>query len=175
MEMMKMTSQEMEKFLEGLSRYLYRLRMEQQVNHQMMSPSQENDDPDDVAAMPATRNHIGSSLLAEEKSPSEPASNSVMYPRPSSAKWPWPMENTERDGSYLKQQRPTYGKRNSELINSLLGLPRFMKVVGWTKKKKYLQQKKTKQSRWWLSTNVISVFITILVISYTSLRILMKS
>ena len=108
----------MEKFLEGLTRYLHR----QQVNHQFLS----EDEPDDVAF---DRKGLMSSSSAEERI-SEVANNSISHSRPA-GKWPWSLANSERDPLNIKmQQRPPYDKRNSELINSLLGLPRIMKVVG---------------------------------------------
>jgi hypothetical protein len=47
-------------------------------------------------------------------------------------KWPWSLSHLERieDDPDFKERQQPYAKRNSELINSLLGLPRFMKVVG---------------------------------------------
>lgn len=115
-----MSSQEVEKFLEGLTRYLHRQRLAEQV-HQQVS-SEENYDPEDGAA---NRKTSGEERFAGQ----ETGSNFITLPRPSGGKWS--LANSEqRDGLNVKQ-RPTYGKRNSELINSLLGLPRFMKVVGW--------------------------------------------
>jgi hypothetical protein len=65
------------------------------------------------------------------------ANNSVLlsHPRqPMANKWPWSLshleERTEDADFKERQQQSPYAKRNSELINSLLGLPRFMKVVG---------------------------------------------
>lgn len=116
-----MSDQEVEKFLEGLTRYLHRQRMAEQV-HQQVS-SEENYDPDD-----GTANRKMSSG-GEERFGQGSGNNYITLPRPSGGKWSMMANSERRDGLNVKE-RPTYGKRNSELINSLLGLPRFMKVVG---------------------------------------------
>lgn len=117
--MAKLSPAEVEKFLEGLTRYLHRQRLEQ-VNHQQSS----EEEADEVASDRKT-----SSMSSAEERTLDLANNSISHPRPVGGKWPWSLANSERDEPNVKQ-RPPYGKRNSELINSLLGLPRIMKVVG---------------------------------------------
>ena len=129
-----MSIQEMEKFLEGLTRYLHRQRLESEKVHQLSQEEQ----PGSYEADAIDRSGDMSAPIQEaERSPSsssssELANDSVSHPRPPMAnKWPWSLSNLERteDPDFKEHQQP-YAKRNSELINSLLGLPRFMKVVG---------------------------------------------
>lgn len=131
-----MSPQEMEKFLEGLARYLQRQRWESSSSSLLSS----SEDSSAETTADANANDqvapYSSASSSAERSSEQPASssNSLIHPRPSMSKWPWSLANNERDGaaaaSAILKQRPMYTKRNSELINSLLGLPRFMKVVG---------------------------------------------
>lgn len=137
-----MSIQEMEKFLEGLTRYLHRQRLESlKVQHQL---SQEGEQQPGSYGADVIDRSGSSPNIESERSPSsfsssssELANNSVLlsHPRqPMANKWPWSLshleERTEDADFKERQQQSPYAKRNSELINSLLGLPRFMKVVG---------------------------------------------
>ena len=122
-----MSIQEMEKFLEGLTRYLHRQHLDLQKVHQQSQEEQ----PGSYEAIDRSGD-MSAPVEAERSSSSELANNSLSHPRPPMAnKWPWSLSNLERieDPDFKERQQP-YAKRNSELINSLLGLPRFMKVVG---------------------------------------------
>lgn len=84
-------------------------------------------------AIRAILGEMSAPLEGERSSSVELANSSMSHQRPPMAtnnKWPWSLTNTERIEDQDLKQRQAYGKRNSELINSLLGLPRFMKVVG---------------------------------------------
>lgn len=86
-------------------------------------------DPDAIDR--AILGEMAAPLDAERSSSIELANNSMSHARPpTNNKWPWSLSNFERIEDQDVKQRQPYGKRNSELINSLLGLPRFMKVVG---------------------------------------------
>nr|ADV41490.1 pigment dispersing hormone precursor [Daphnia magna] len=129
----QLSIQEMEKFLEGLTRYLHRQRLEQQRMHQPQAKSLMSEevtyDPDAIDR--AILGEMAAPLDAERSSSVELANNSMSHARPpTNNKWPWSLSNFERIEDQNVKQRQPYGKRNSELINSLLGLPRFMKVVG---------------------------------------------
>ncbi|KAI9560100.1 pigment dispersing hormone precursor [Daphnia sinensis] len=129
----QLSVQEMEKFLEGLTRYLHRQRLEQQRMHQQKSPVSEEGTYDPDAIDRAILGEMAAPLDAERSPSSELANSSMSHARPPIAtnnKWPWSLSNFERNDDQDVKQRQPYGKRNSELINSLLGLPRFMKVVG---------------------------------------------
>ena len=133
----------MEKFLEGLTRYLHRQRLESLKVHQLSQEgeqqygSYESDVIDRSGSSPNIESERSPSSSFSSSSSSELANNSVLsHPRqPMANKWPWSLshleERTEDADFKERQQQPPYAKRNSELINSLLGLPRFMKVVGW--------------------------------------------
>lgn len=128
-----MSIQEMEKFLEGLTRYLHRQHLDLPKVHQQ---SQEEQQPGSYEADAIDRSGDMSAPTEVERSSSsssELANHSLSHSRPPMAnKWPWSLSHLERieDDPDFKERQQPYAKRNSELINSLLGLPRFMKVVG---------------------------------------------
>ncbi|XP_046463607.1 uncharacterized protein LOC124209600 [Daphnia pulex] len=128
----QMSIQEMEKFFEGLTRYLHRQHLDLPKVHQQ---SQEEQQPGSYEADAIDRSGDTSAPTEAERSSSssELANHSLSHPRPPMAnKWPWSLSHLERieDDPDFKERQQPYAKRNSELINSLLGLPRFMKVVG---------------------------------------------
>ncbi len=129
-----MSIQEMEKFLEGLTRYLHRQHLDLQKVHQQSQDEQPGSYETDAIDRSGDISAPTEAERSSSSSSSESANNnSLFHPRPPMAnKWPWSLSNLERiedDPDFKGRQQP-YAKRNSELINSLLGLPRFMKVVG---------------------------------------------
>lgn len=120
----KYDAPDMEKFLYDLNRYLYR----QHLRHAQQPDEQPEEAEDDASSELSRLTHRDADAMANG------ATTKHRYQRRLS--WPfWAAKAAARasEGGPASRadalSRP-YEKRNSELINSLLGLPRVMKVVG---------------------------------------------
>lgn len=118
---MKSEIPDVEKFLYDLNRYLYRQQQRQRHVHELQEQHEDGDDSSELSHLMQHTGELGNTHQRR-----------LSWPFWSTAAGRAVVEAPSEGGSAsdaVDVNRP-YEKRNSELINSLLGLPRVMKVVG---------------------------------------------